>query len=146
MASAVVGFGVAALVWPGRPAASPPSGRKGAVVRVDTHQRLVALTFDDGPDPRWTPRVLDLLREYHAHATFFEVGKNVVAHPDLVHAVLADGNEVGDHTWDHPDLDLMSPAQVDQEIERGADAIRQVGAPAPRYFRPPKGLTDEAVG
>jgi len=141
-----VGFGIAALVWPGQQVASPSSGRKGAVVRVQTKDRMVALTFDDGPDPRWTPKVLELLRQYHAHATFFEVGKNVEAHPDLVHAVLADGNEVGDHTWDHPDLELMSASQVDQEIEGGADAIRQVGAPAPKYFRPPKGLTDEAVG
>ena len=146
MASAVVGFGVAALAWPGRPAASPPSARKGAIVRVDTDQRIVALTFDDGPDPRWTPTVLQLLRQYHAHATFFEVGKNVLAHPDLVHAVLNDGNEVADHTWDHPDLEIMPTVMVSQEITQGADAITQVGAPAPKYFRPPKGLTDEAVG
>ena len=114
--------------------------------RVLTKQRMVALTFDDGPDPRWTPHVLDLLRQYHAHATFFEVGKNVAAHPDLVHAVLNDSNEVADHTWDHPDLDLMPAVMVSQEITQGADAITQAGAPAPKYFRPPKGLTDEAVG
>jgi len=116
------------------------------VFRVLTKQRMVALTFDDGPDPRWTPHVLDLLRQYHAHATFFEVGKNVAAHPDLVHAVLNDSNEVADHTWDHPDLDLMPAVMVSQEITQGADAITQAGAPAPKYFRPPKGLTDEAVG
>jgi peptidoglycan/xylan/chitin deacetylase (PgdA/CDA1 family) len=142
----VIGFGVAALAWPGRTTASPPSARKGAVVRVDTHQHMVALTFDDGPDPRWTPTVLALLRQYHAHATFFEVGKNVLAHPDLVHDVLNDGNEVADHTWDHPDLEIMPTVMVSQEITQGADAITQVGAPAPKYFRPPKGLTDEAVG
>jgi peptidoglycan-N-acetylglucosamine deacetylase len=146
LVSAGLGFGIAALVWPGRPSTPAPAGRKGAVVRVETKQRLVALTFDDGPDPRWTPRVLELLRQYHAHATFFQVGKNVVAHPDLVHAVLNDGHEVADHTWDHPDLELMSAVQVGNEITQGADALRQVGAPAPKYFRPPKGLTDEAVG
>lgn len=145
MASAAVGFGVAALVWPGQSTAAPP-GRKGAVVRVDTGQRIVALTFDDGPDPRWTPRVLALLRQYHAHATFFEVGKNVVAHPDLVHAVLDDGNEIADHTWDHPDLEIVPTVVVKQEITDGANAITQVGAPPPKYFRPPKGFTDEAVG
>ena len=113
--------------------------------RVQTNQRMVALTFDDGPDPRWTPRVLALLRQYNAHATFFEVGKNVVAHPDLVHAVLGDGNEVADHTWDHPDLEIMPTVMVDREITQGANAITQVGAPAPKYFRPPKGFTDDAV-
>jgi peptidoglycan-N-acetylglucosamine deacetylase len=144
--SAGLGFGLAALVWPGRPSAAPPGGRKGAVFRVVTKQRMVALTFDDGPDPRWTPRVLELLRQYHAHATFFQVGKNVVAHPELTHAVVGDGNEVGDHTWDHPDLELLPAAEVGQEIMAGADAFRQVGAPAPKYFRPPKGFTDEAIG
>ena len=114
--------------------------------RVQTKQRIVALTFDDGPDPRWTPRVLELLRQYHAHATFFQVGKNIVVHPDLVHAALDDGNEVADHTWDHPDLELLPAAQVGEEITAGADAFRQVGAPAPKYFRPPKGFTDEAIG
>ncbi len=146
LASAAVGFGVAALVWPGRSTTPPPAGRKGAVVRVDTDQRVVALTFDDGPDPRWTPRVLQLLQQYHAHGTFFEVGQNVTAHPDLVHAVLDAGNEVGDHTWDHPDLELLRAPQVDQEITLGADAITSAGAPSPKYFRPPKGFTDEAVG
>ena len=146
LVSAGLGFGIAAVVWPGRPTNPAPAGRKGAVFRVETKQRLVALTFDDGPDPRWTPRVLELLRQYHAHATFFQVGKNVVAHPDLVHAVLDDGDEVADHTWDHPDLELMPAAQVGTEITQGADALRQVGAPSPKYFRPPKGLTDEAVG
>src|SRR5207302_1523557 len=104
------------LVWPGRTSSAAPSGRKGAVFRVVTRQRMVALTFDDGPDPRWTPRVLALLQQYHAHATFFEVGKNVAAHPDLVHAVLADGDEVGDHTWDHPDLEIVPTVIVNQEI------------------------------
>jgi peptidoglycan/xylan/chitin deacetylase (PgdA/CDA1 family) len=90
--------------------------------------------------------VLALLRQYHAHATFFEVGKNVVAHPDLVHAVLDDGNEVADHTWDHPDLEIMPVAEVSREINDGAKAITSVGAPSPKYFRPPKGLTDDVVG
>jgi peptidoglycan/xylan/chitin deacetylase (PgdA/CDA1 family) len=141
-----VGFGVATQVWPGTPSKPPPAGRKGAVFRVQTDQRMVALTFDDGPDPRWTPRVLDLLRQHHAHATFFEVGKNVLEHPDLVRTVLDDGHEVADHTWDHPDLELMPAAQVGAEITRGAEALLQVGAPAPKYFRPPKGATDEAIG
>src|SRR3954468_9340355 len=129
VASAAVGFGVAALVWPGRSASPQASARRGAVVRVQTKQGMVALTFDDGPDPRWTPRVLELLRQHKAHATFFEVGKNVVAHPDLVHSVLADGNEVGDHTWAHPDLEIMPAVQVSQQITQGADAITQVGGP-----------------
>jgi len=145
VASAVVGFGLAALVWPGPAASSTPSGRKGAVFRVQTDQRMVALTFDDGPDPRWTPKVLELLNQYHAHATFFEVGKNIAAHPDLVHAVLAAGDEVGDHTWDHPDLEAMSTFAVSEEITQGAKAITDAGAPTPKYFRPPKGFTDDAV-
>ena len=146
LVSAGVGFGGAALVWPGHSGSTPPSARKGAVFRVQTSQKLVAVTFDDGPDPRWTPRVLELLTQYKAHATFFVIGRNAVANPGLVHAELMAGHEVEDHTWDHPDLETLPAPIVDSEIERGANAVVAAGAPSPKYFRPPKGLTDVVVG
>jgi peptidoglycan-N-acetylglucosamine deacetylase len=146
LVSAGVGFGAAVIVWPGRSTPTPPSARKGAVFRVQTTQKVVAITFDDGPDPRWTPRVLQLLEQYRAHATFFLIGRNAVANPDLVRAELTAGNEVGDHTWDHPDLETLPAPMVDSEIERGAEALLAAGAPSPKYFRPPKGLTDVVVG
>jgi peptidoglycan/xylan/chitin deacetylase (PgdA/CDA1 family) len=144
--SAVLGFGFAALVWPGTPSKPTPGGRKGAVFRVQTNERVVALTFDDGPDPRWTPSVLQVLEQHRVHATFFLIGRNAEANPDLVHAELDAGYELGDHTWDHPDLETLPPHLVSSEISQGAQALRDLGAPSPKYFRPPKGLTDDVVG
>ncbi|HYX44572.1 MAG TPA: polysaccharide deacetylase family protein [Acidimicrobiales bacterium] len=106
---------------------------------------LVALSFDDGPDSRWTPQVLDVLARYRAHATFFAVGRNAIAHPDLVRAELAAGNEVGDHTFDHADLSQLTPRAMGAEIDRGAQALEAVGAPAPRLFRPPYGHANPVV-
>jgi peptidoglycan/xylan/chitin deacetylase (PgdA/CDA1 family) len=136
----------------GRLTATPTSpqhaGIKAAngIFRVQTDRPIVALTFDDGPDPRFTPAVLDLLRRHQARATFFLIGQNALAHPDLVARELDGGHEIGNHTFDHPDLELLASYQVDEEIERGADAIRDAGAPRPTLFRPPRGLTDEVVG
>jgi peptidoglycan/xylan/chitin deacetylase (PgdA/CDA1 family) len=146
----VVGLLVGILV--GRLSAASPSpeqaGIKAAngIFRVQTHRPIVALTFDDGPDPRFTPAVLALLRRYEARATFFLVGQNALAHRDLVAQELAEGHMIGNHTFDHPDLGLLASYQVDAEIERGADAIREAGAPRPTLFRPPRGVTDEVVG
>ncbi|MGI9034021.1 MAG: polysaccharide deacetylase family protein [Acidimicrobiales bacterium] len=147
--SAAVGFASALVVVPRSSAGDSPEPRAtpGAVVfGVRTNQHLVALTFDDGPDPRWTPQVLALLHRFHATATFFDVGRQVLARPDLVQAELAAGNQIGDHTWSHPDLATLSPSAVQAEIAKGADALRSAGAPEPHLFRPPYGYTDEAVG
>ena len=113
---------------------------------VRTDQRVVALTFDDGPDPHYTPEVLDLLHDHQAAATFFLVGANVQAHPELVHRQMAAGYTLGNHTFDHPQLELLSPTAVDAEIDRGAMALRSAGADTPKLFRPPKGYTDDVVG
>jgi len=61
----------------------------------------VALTFDDGPDPRWTPRILEMLRQYHARATFFVIGSQAAQHPDLLRRMHAEGHEVANHTYTH---------------------------------------------
>jgi len=105
----------------------------------------VALTFDDGPDPRWTPLVLDQLARHHATATFFLVGRNAEAHTDLVAAELAHHDEIGDHTWSHADLSRLSIGEIDAEIKNGSTAIQAAGAPKPYLFRPPKGRSNHAV-
>jgi len=140
------GFAAALYVGPRTGLASPARARQVVFFRARTTRRVVAMTFDDGPDPRWTPRALDALRTHRAHATFFLIGKNAEAHSDLVHDELAAGNEIGNHTYDHPDLESLTAAQVDAEIEHGTEALQQLGVPTPKYFRPPKGLSDEAVG
>ena len=151
---AVIGFSAGRASGTGRVLGAPArllhlgpgAGTGNAVFRVQTGKRLVALTFDDGPDPRWTPTVMQLLRQHHDGATFFLVGRNALANSELVKAEVDGGFEIGDHTFTHPDLDLLSPSEVQREIADGAEAIEKAGAPRPTLFRPPKGLTDDAVG
>lgn len=83
----------------------------GIYTHVRTNQPYLAMTFDDGPSAECTPRLLDLLKARHLKATFFLVGKNVEAHPDLVRRIIAEGHEVGDHTWDQAQLSKLSDAQ-----------------------------------
>jgi peptidoglycan/xylan/chitin deacetylase (PgdA/CDA1 family) len=117
----------------------------GAIFGVGTSQKAVALTFDDGPDPRWTPDVLALLAKDKARATFFVVGRRATQHPDLVAMEVRAGDEVGNHTWNHKRLKGLPPAAIGAELEDGEKAIRRAGAPAPRYFRPPYGAADQTM-
>jgi peptidoglycan/xylan/chitin deacetylase (PgdA/CDA1 family) len=96
----------------------------------------VALTFDDGPS-RWTPLVLDLLREYEARATFFVIGARVREHPDLVRRIVAEGHELGSHTVTHPRLTEIEEDEVRREIQGGQDAVEEVLGETPRLFRAP---------
>jgi peptidoglycan/xylan/chitin deacetylase (PgdA/CDA1 family) len=121
--------------------AAQPDG----IFRVPVREPIVALSFDDGPDPRYTPHVLDLLSQHDLAATFFLVGVNALAAPDLVARHLAEGHTIGNHTYDHPDLQQLDRAAVRVEVERGSTALRSAGTGAVRLFRPPKGHTDEAV-
>ncbi|MGE3286478.1 MAG: polysaccharide deacetylase family protein [Pseudonocardia sp.] len=102
--------------------------------------RVVALTFDDGPDPRYTPRVLDLLRQHGAVATFCVVGRQVSAHPDLVHAVADAGMRLCDHTRAHDEeLRTRPPAQISEDILGTRDAMWAVADVHVPYFRAPAG-------
>jgi peptidoglycan/xylan/chitin deacetylase (PgdA/CDA1 family) len=101
------------------------------------------MTFDDGPSAEYTPRLLDLLKARHLKATFFLVGKNVEAHPDLVRRIIAEGHEVGDHTWDHPQLSKLSDAQATDDIEKTQDAIRAACGVTPVLLRPPYGALNK---
>lgn len=145
--SAALGFGAAVLSrpWSAGAAASDGKPDQSTIVDVRTTRRLVALTFDDGPDPRWTPQVLELLHRHGATATFFDTGLNAMARPDLVAAEIGAGNGVGDHTWSHPHLTHLGASAIDAEIVRGAQAIQRAGAPEPRLFRPPFGASNETV-
>jgi peptidoglycan/xylan/chitin deacetylase (PgdA/CDA1 family) len=101
----------------------------------------VALTFDDGPSPEVTPRVLDILREKGARATFFLVGRQVDLHPDLARRVRSEGHAVGNHTYSHPPLFcFLSPRRLREEIARAQDAIAGATGTRPRHFRSPVGL------
>jgi peptidoglycan/xylan/chitin deacetylase (PgdA/CDA1 family) len=107
------------------------------IARVDTQDKVVALTFDDGPHPLHTPRVLDLLERHHVKATFFMMGRNVERFPAIARQVLDRGHEIGNHSYSHPKLVLMSPRRVREEIERTDRLLRSIGVSGEIYFRPP---------
>lgn len=96
----------------------------------------VALTFDDGPS-RWTPLVLDLLREHEMRATFFVIGQRVRERPDDLKRIVAEGHELGSHTLTHPRLTEISEVEIRAEIQGGQDAVEEVLGEPPRLFRAP---------
>lgn len=103
--------------------------------------RCVALTFDDGPDPVYTPKLLDLLREKEVKATFFVVGKRADQHPEIVRRAWAEGHLVGNHTWSHnPLFCFLMPGRLRAEIERGTESVQRSCGSRPRLFRSPVGL------
>ncbi|MGH9497083.1 MAG: polysaccharide deacetylase family protein [Candidatus Sulfotelmatobacter sp.] len=103
--------------------------------------RCVALTFDDGPDPVYTPKLLDLLREKDVKATFFVVGKRADQYPEVVRRAWAEGHLVGNHTWSHyPLFCFLMPRRLRAEIDRGTESIRRCCGSRPSVFRSPVGL------
>ncbi|WP_233511117.1 polysaccharide deacetylase family protein [Actinomadura craniellae] len=106
--------------------------------------KCIALTFDDGPMPG-TAKLLNTLAAHKARATFFVVGVNVAAYPDLVRRAVAEGHEIGNHSWSHADLGRSSKGKVRSEIGRTQDAVRRAIGRPPDLFRPPYGSTDGQV-
>ncbi len=97
----------------------------------------VALTFDDGPDPRWTPQILDILKRYNVHATFFVLGRNAEDHPELIQRILREGHEIGSHTYSHPNLSEASPEKITLELNATQRLIEWLGSRSTILFRPP---------
>jgi peptidoglycan-N-acetylglucosamine deacetylase len=107
--------------------------------------KVVALTFDDGPNPTWTPKVLAILSRYRAKATFFEVGYFARSYPKIVLEVSAAGHQLGDHSYYHWNWNRVSSAQISQEIRWTRDMIVRAGAPKPTWLRPPGGVVNQKV-
>jgi peptidoglycan-N-acetylglucosamine deacetylase len=108
--------------------------------------RALALTFDDGPDPEWTPRVLAVLAAAHVHATFCVVGVHVAAHPELVRAIVRGGHALCNHTWSHDeDLGRRPAYLVKAEIARTQQAVLAAAGVTPRLFRAPAGRWTPAL-
>lgn len=106
----------------------------------------IALTIDDGPDPRYTPLVLDILHSHGIIATFCVIGESAQEHPELVREVHDRGHLIANHTWTHPDLTRLSPAVVRDEIRRAGDAITTASAGyRPALFRAPFGAWSTAT-
>lgn len=113
----------------------------GAITHVSTKDPVVALTFDDGPHPDYTPRLLDILKKQQARATFFMVGEAAQRHPQIVQGVAQEGHAIGNHSWDHPSFPLISSQERRAQIRACDKAIAPYGE---RLFRPPYGTQNFA--
>ncbi|MDH3036564.1 polysaccharide deacetylase family protein [Streptomyces griseoincarnatus] len=118
-------------------------GGKATTLSVPDH-RLV-LTFDDGPDPTWTPKMLDVLKKHDAHAVFFVTGTMASRYPDLVQRMVDEGHEVGLHTFNHPDLSLQSKKRIDWELSQNQLALTGAAGIRTSLFRPPYSSFSDAM-
>jgi peptidoglycan/xylan/chitin deacetylase (PgdA/CDA1 family) len=138
-----------ALICPAKDAPKPAAAddaAKAAVVppppRILLFKILtpaIALTFDDGPDPKNTLRLLGILKEKGIKATFYLLGRSVTTYPQIVRQIVADGHEIGNHTWDHKDLTRISEANCLDQLQKTQDAIIAACGVTPATFRPPYG-------
>ena len=110
-----------------------------------TAGRGVAVTFDDGPDPRYTPQILAILARAHTPATFFMVGRQAATHPQLVRQVAQAGQAIGGHTWNHVLLDRLPPGRVAAEVDCTDRLLAGLTGRAVRLVRPPDGAYDRRV-
>lgn len=115
------------------------------VISGPSDQRVVALTYDDGPNPPYTDKILDVLAREHVHATFFVVGRAVDQYPQTIKRLVAGGNALGNHTWDHVHLVLLQRASVRAEMRKTDAAIARVTHQHPKIMRPPFGARDWLV-
>ena len=107
------------------------------------HPNELALTFDDSPDPTWTPKILDILKAKHVKGTFMAIGSEAAEHIGLMQRIVREGNEIGNHTWTHPDISEISPRQVDLEINLTERLFESKLGVQPLYFRPPYDIDEE---
>ena len=113
----------------------PPFGKN--IVHLNTDQRIVALTFDDGPSPPYTEQLLDGLAKHDVKATFFMIGNRIERHPETVRRVIAEGHQVANHSYSHPLLGFLPPSYVQRQIDRTDTLLRQVGLTREIGFRAP---------
>ncbi len=138
-----VGLGVAAvmalaLVWSAMRARTWQAFGE-IVARVETKDRRLAVTFDDGPDGDHVTEILAVLDEAGVRATFFVIGADAERHPDATRALVAAGHEVANHSWSHDRMVFVSPSWIRGELDDTDRVIEAAGAPRPRWFRPPYG-------
>lgn len=111
----------------------------------DVSQKKIALTFDDGPNEPYTSQILDILKSYNIKATFFLIGKNVEAYPEVLKRMVKEGHCIGNHTYSHPELALKSKTQIGNQIKKTEEAIFKASGIRPYLFRPPYGLDNPWV-
>ncbi|WP_082420563.1 polysaccharide deacetylase family protein [Paenibacillus sp. A3] len=127
-----------------------PESKPGAAAQQGNSEpvkatKQVALTFDDGPDTKYTPQVLDILKQHEVKATFFVVGRQVVNHPDVLKRIHDEGHSIGNHSWDHANLTKLSPDQIKKEIKSTDEAIEKVIGSYTPMVRAPYGAVTASI-
>lgn len=109
----------------------------GLIAQVSTKQKVIAFTFDDGPNAAYTPQILDIFQQIGAKATFFTIGEQIEQHPDLLQEMFRQGHEIGNHTYTHPHLTELDEVDCRNEILRADKLITTILGLKPQVFRPP---------
>lgn len=122
-----------------------PVPQRESYTSVEISQPIIAMTFDDGPHPVHTPKLLDMLKERNIKATFYVVGQLVNEYPDIVRRMAAEGHEVANHTWSHPYLTKLGADSVKSQIQKSSDAIEKLTGRRPTNMRPPYGATNSRL-
>lgn len=128
------------------PSVAPNKGfRFPAYTSANVDGPYIAITFDDGPNPETTPKLLKILEARGIKATFFVVGTRATENPELLRQMVAAGHEIGNHSWNHPQLPKVSEAEADRQIQMTSDAIQKATGSAPIYLRPPYGAMSQGL-
>ena len=122
-----------------------PSAEVRVYRSVTTEKKQIALTFDDGPHPALTPRILEILAKYNVPATFFMVGQNVLNYPNAARAVIEAGHEVGNHTFTHPHIANLNEKAIFEEIGKCEDALEELCEYRPHLLRTPQGALTQSL-
>jgi peptidoglycan-N-acetylglucosamine deacetylase len=141
---AAAGVGIAAAAW-AYASRAPASRLFGNALTAPPRPGELALTFDDGPNPTWTPQLLDTLAVHNVHATFFLLGKFAQSQPELVRRIVAAGHLIGNHSWSHPDLSRTPSTRIREELQRTSETLEQTAGAKVKFFRPPYGARRPAV-
>lgn len=117
-----------------------------AFCRKKTTEKIVALTFDDGPDPQYTPQVLDVLKKHHVQAAFFCIGQKAEMHPEIVQRIQAEGHLVGNHSYEHSNcFPLLPSKKMQDDLGHAQEILQQITGVPMLFFRPPFGVTNPTI-
>lgn len=119
-------------------------GCQNGILRRGPHENIVAITFDDGPNPIYTPQILDILKEKQVKATFFVVGLHVKKYPEIAKRIVNEGHDIGNHTYTHKEMAATTRRMVKAQIHKTAAVIERVTGVKTKLFRPPRGIYSTA--
>lgn len=120
-------------------------GSNDIIWDVNTNEKLIALTFDDGPSPTFTPRILEILKKNHVKGTFFVIGKEAEKYPEIIRRMVYEENEIANHTYDHKYLERLGVDELRKELMAAENTIVSITGVKPKLFRPPGGYFNEDI-